>query len=210
MGQILKDHVKSQIVESAIKDIFENGMIGSSMRKIASNANMTVGNLYRYFKNKDELIGFIISPVLNRISKIILKYTNREINLNEDYIDLSNISIEDVTHILDELSIELVDIYTETPKPFMILMMHDKVNNNILKWFTKLIMEFMVSRNYVNNRNKNRCELLARTYAVSLFAGVKDLLANSKLDKNELSIVIKMYFRSCISFIDKNFDDLEV
>ena len=103
MGQILKDHVKTQIVESAIKDIFENGLIGSSMRKIASNANMTVGNLYRYFKNKDELINFIISPVLNRIGKIIQKYTNKTIDLNDEYIDLSNISIEDITHILDDL-----------------------------------------------------------------------------------------------------------
>ena len=210
MGQILKDHVKTQIVESAIKDIFENGLIGSSMRKIASNANMTVGNLYRYFKNKDELINFIISPVLNRISKIIQKYTNKVIDLNDETIDLSNISIEDITHILDELSIELVDIYTETPKPFMILMMNDKVNDNILKWFAKIIMEFMISKNYVNENNKARCELLSRAYAVSLFAGVKDLLANNQLDKSELSIVMKMYFHSCISFIDKNFEDLEV
>lgn len=210
MGQILKDHVKTQIVESAIKDIFENGLIGSSMRKIASNANMTVGNLYRYFKNKDELINFIISPVLNRISKIIQKYTNKVIDLNDETIDLSNISIEDITNILDELSIELVDIYTETPKPFMILMMNDKVNDNILKWFAKIIMEFMISKNYVNENNKARCELLSRAYAVSLFAGVKDLLANNQLDKSELSIVMKMYFHSCISFIDKNFEDLEV
>ena len=210
MGQILKDHVKTQIVESAIKDIFENGLIGSSMRKIASNANMTVGNLYRYFKNKDELINFIISPVLNRIGKIIQKYTNKTIDLNDEYIDLSNISIEDITHILDDLSIELVNIYYDTPKPFMILMMNDKVNQNILKWFTKLIMDFMISKNYVNKKNNARCELLSRTYAVSLFAGVKDLLANNQLDKSELSIVMKMYFHSCISFIDKNFEDLEV
>ena len=210
MGQILKDHVKTQIVESAIKDIFENGLIGSSMRKIASNANMTVGNLYRYFKNKDELINFIISPVLNRIGKIIQKYTNKTIDLNDEYIDLSNISIEDITHILDDLSIELVNIYYDTPKPFMILMMNDKVNQNILKWFTKLIMDFMISKNYVNENNKARCELLSRAYAVSLFAGVKDLLANNQLDKSELSIVMKMYFHSCISFIDKNFEDLEV
>lgn len=210
MGQILKDHVKTQIVESAIKDIFENGLIGSSMRKIASNANMTVGNLYRYFKNKDELINFIISPVLNRIGKIIQKYTNKTIDLNDEYIDLSNISIEDITHILDDLSIELVNIYYDTPKPFMILMMNDKVNQNILKWFTKLIMDFMISKNYVNKKNNARCELLSQAYAVSLFAGVKDLLANNQLDKSELSIVMKMYFHSCISFIDKNFEDLEV
>lgn len=210
MGQILKDHVKSLIVESAIKDIFENGMLGSSMRKIANNANMTVGNLYRYFKNKDELISFIVKPVLDRINKIIQKNTNQVIDLNDEHFDMSHISIEDIIHTLDELSIELVDIYNETPKPLLILMMHDKVSGNILKWFTKLIMEFMISKNYVNEKNKNRCELLARTYAVSLFAGVKDLLANNQLDKEELSIVIKMYFRSCISFIDKNFEDLEV
>ena len=68
----------------------------------------------------------------------------------------------------------------------------------------------MISKNYVNKNNNARCELLSRAYAVSLFAGVKDLLANNQLDKSELSIVMKMYFHSCISFIDKNFEDLEV
>lgn len=210
MGQILKEHVKSLIVESAIKDIFENGLIGSSMRKIANNANMTVGNLYRYFKNKDELIMFIVKPVLDRINKIVQKNTNQSIDLNDESFDLSHMTIEDIIHTLDDVAIELVEIYKETPKPLLILMMHDKVSGNILKWFTRLIMEFMISKNYVRKENKNRCELLARTYAVSLFAGVKDLLSNNELDKNELSIVMKMYFRSCISFIDKNFEDLEV
>lgn len=210
MGQILKDHVKNTIVESAIKDIFENGMIGSSMRKIASNANMTVGNLYRYFKNKDELIAFIVNPVIQRINIIIQKNTNQKIDLNDEHFDMSHLSIEDIIHALDELSVELVNIYYETPKPLIILMMNDKVTENILKWFTKLITEFMNSKNYINEKNKDRCELLARTYAVSLFAGVKDLLANNKLNKKELSQVMKMYFRSCISFIDKNFEDLEV
>lgn len=210
MGQILKDRVKNLIVESAIKDIFENGMIGSSMRKIANNANMTVGNLYRYFKNKDELISFIVKPVLDRINRIIQKNTNQIIDLNDDHFDMSHISMDDIIHTLDELSIELVDIYSETPKPLLILMMHDKVSGNILKWFTKLIMEFMILNDYVHDGNDKRCEMLAKTYAVSLFAGVKDLLSNNNIDKNELSIVIKMYFRTCISFIDKNIKDLEV
>ena len=71
MAQILKDNVRKLILDSAMEDIIDNGVKDSSMRRIAGKAEMTVGNLYRYFKNKDELVNVIIQPVVDRLNKIV-------------------------------------------------------------------------------------------------------------------------------------------
>ena len=55
MAQVLKDEVRDSILESAREEFLEHGFDDSSMRRIAQKSRMTVGNLYRYFKSKDEL-----------------------------------------------------------------------------------------------------------------------------------------------------------
>ena len=53
--QILKESMRNRILVSAKKEFSRNGYNRSSMRKIASGADMTVGNLYRYYKGKKQL-----------------------------------------------------------------------------------------------------------------------------------------------------------
>ena len=210
MAQILKESVKKLIVDSAIKDIFDNGYSESSMRRIATNAQMTVGNLYRYFKNKDELVNYIIQPVMDRINVIIEKHTQQTIDFQENTFDWSKVSFYDVIGAFDDLATELVNIYYEAPRPLMIMMMHTKINERIKFWFANLITSFMVSKQYITVNNQKRCELLSRSYAVSLFAGIKECLTEHQLEKEELISVIRIYFRGCFTMIDKNFENLAV
>ena len=204
MGQILKDSVKQNIIDSAIKDIFENGYKGASMRNIASIANMTVGNLYRYFKNKDDLINYIIQPALNRINEIVYKYTNQTIDLNNPNFDLSNLSTNEIVNAFDDLSIELVNMYMEHPKVLAIFMMNSKINDQMVNWFKNVMKQFMKLKHGLNDVNEERYDVLARMYSVSIFSGVKECLLNSRLNENELKQVIQMYFRGYLQLIDKH------
>jgi len=52
--QVLKEKTRRDIVEAAEKEFRKLSFEKASMRTIATNANMTVGNLYRYYKNKQE------------------------------------------------------------------------------------------------------------------------------------------------------------
>ena len=61
--QTLKEDVREKIIDSAKNEFLEKGIERASMRDIAAGSGMTVGNLYRYFKNKEEL---------NNISKYII------------------------------------------------------------------------------------------------------------------------------------------
>jgi AcrR family transcriptional regulator len=69
--QVLKEEVRQKIKKAAISEFEENGYQKTSMRSIASNAGVTVGNLYRYFKNKDDLFNMIIQPAFQEIYKFI-------------------------------------------------------------------------------------------------------------------------------------------
>ena len=69
--QVLKEEVKEKIEKAAIYEFEKNGYQKTSMRSIASSAKLTVGNLYRYFKNKDDLFSVIIQPAFQEIYQFI-------------------------------------------------------------------------------------------------------------------------------------------
>ena len=68
--QVLKEEVRQRIIKSARKEFKKRGYEKASMRSIASTANMTVGNLYRYYKNKEDLYGAIIGSLFDELKTL--------------------------------------------------------------------------------------------------------------------------------------------
>ncbi len=68
--QVLKEEVRQRIIKSARREFKKCGFEKASMRSIASSANMTVGNLYRYYKNKEDLYGAIIGSLFDEIKTL--------------------------------------------------------------------------------------------------------------------------------------------
>lgn len=73
-----KEEVREKILASALTAFRENGYSGASMRLIANNAGVSLGNVYRYFKNKDDLFNAVVEPVyksyisfINEIGNIV-------------------------------------------------------------------------------------------------------------------------------------------
>ncbi len=69
MTQFKKDFVMHSIVEAAEKEFSEKGFSKASMRAIAAKANVTLSNIYNYFKNKDELFVAVLQPVLDVVEQ---------------------------------------------------------------------------------------------------------------------------------------------
>ena len=210
MGQILKENLKSLIVESAINDLYENGVSGASMRKIAKDANMTVGNLYRYFTNKDELVNYIIEPVIHKISLVLLKNTNQSLDLKNSEFDIHNMTYDDFIKTFDDISKELCHLYSDHKKVFIIVLKSQTINDLFLNWFIDVTYRDIRYRQNNIKISDEKIRQLSRMYAVSLFAGIIDLFLNNNLTINELEDVLKIYFRSCVSIINLDFKALEV
>lgn len=210
MGQTLKENLKQLIVDSAINDLYENGVAGASMRKIASDANMTVGNLYRYFKNKDELINHIIEPVMNKISLVLLKNTNQSLDLMGHQFDIQHMSYTDFIKTFDDISSELCHLYSQHKKVFIIVLKSSTINDLFLNWVVDVVYRYMCFRLKDTSITNEKMQQLSRMYAVSLFAGIIDLFLNNTLEINELEYVLKIYFRTCVSMINLDYNSLEV
>lgn len=71
--QYLKDDVKDNIIKAALEEFSEKGYRDSSMRVIARNAGIVMGNIYRYFENKEELFNCTVGQVYDQISKMVSK-----------------------------------------------------------------------------------------------------------------------------------------
>lgn len=71
--QYLKDDVKDNIIKAALEEFSEKGYRDSSMRVIARNAGIVMGNIYRYFENKEALFNSTVGPVYDRIAGISAK-----------------------------------------------------------------------------------------------------------------------------------------
>lgn len=61
--QVKKDDVKDRILKSARHEFSKYGYHNASMVRLASRAKMSVGNVYKYFKNKDALLDAVVAEV---------------------------------------------------------------------------------------------------------------------------------------------------
>lgn len=69
--QVLKEEMRNRIFGAAIKEFSEKGFSRASMREIARGAGMTVGNLYRYFRDKEDLFYSVISPAYDSLMELV-------------------------------------------------------------------------------------------------------------------------------------------
>ncbi len=87
--QIKKDNSKKKIKNSAKKLFFVMQYKDASMRDVAKMSDMTVGNIYRYYENKEILFEDIVGETYHKVEKIIRvsdyakKYIKNKIGLNE-------------------------------------------------------------------------------------------------------------------------------
>jgi len=64
--QYLKDEVKNRIKTVAMKEFQDKGFLHASIRDISKNAGVAIGNVYRYFKSKEDLFNEIVEPAYQR------------------------------------------------------------------------------------------------------------------------------------------------
>lgn len=202
MAQKLKENMRNSIIEAAKKELLTFGYKDASMRNIAKMSNMTVGNLYRYFESKDDLIQNIVTPTLKEIEDSIYKDCDIYINFGNQntIIDLDKL---EMVSVFDRISDDLVDIYFRNRDEMQILMMHSTLNKELSLWFSSLITH-IISEEVKEALSDGEIAILARAYANSIFNGVTECLKDVNLSKDRLKYVLKLYFRSFTSGIHLN------
>ena len=84
--QKLKDDIRQRIVAVAREEFIAHGARSTSIRTVARRAGIAAGNVYNYFRSKDELFCEVLRPLLNELNRYILSH-NEERHLSIEVFD---------------------------------------------------------------------------------------------------------------------------
>ncbi len=204
MAQVLKIELRNRILTAAKKELLDKGVRDASMRSIAFNSGMTVGNLYRYFKSKDELIMFIVSPALEMLNAIIQNKTHDRLSLFQQTSSL-NLSKSEMMVILDSIADDLKVLYQQYKDELKILFMDSEVQNQISAWFTQLVGTMITDAFSSLSSQVQEIQMFSRMIAVSIFSGLQECFI--RLDEVDFSpektgMMIRLYLRLYLSLLD--------
>lgn len=204
MAQILKDEQRSRIITAAKEEFLSQGYQKASMRLIAKNAKMTVGNLYRYFANKEELIWVITAPTLNKIDACIAEKTEDQISLYSDALSINLTQAAFETKII-ALASDLVSILESDYEEMQILILYSDLNVKLILWFANLLNQLVSSWYPVNLDEQKYVLILCDMFAQAICSGFMKLFTNYHEYKQQIdiSVVMEVYLQQFLLMLPK-------
>ncbi len=216
MAQRLKEEVKERIVNAALDLMLEQGFNSTDMRSIAKRAGITHGNMYRYFKGKDDLIAYITQPLISSMNDILARQTSGAINIFDSdthgFLTHKNPEgAEELLNLLNVLSFKCVQaFYTEgqkNKKTMQVILQNNIIEENILNWL-KAIADSCFSEIFkLTNSSKENTfatEVILESLAGGFCKGISLILKNCiDVQKEEFEYVLKNYIdiqTQCIKF----------
>lgn len=100
--QYLKKEIRERILAAAVEEFKAQGYADASIRNIADNAEISLGNIYRYYVNKEDLYFAIVKPFMESVRNFVdndFSFTNKTMK------ELSETLISFIMQYNDELLI---------------------------------------------------------------------------------------------------------
>jgi AcrR family transcriptional regulator len=119
MAQMLKDEIKEKIQKSAIELFTMHGFKDTSIKQIADKAGISVGNVYHYYANKEELYSLVIQGVYDGVQSIL-----QDILLSEKY-HINLIETNSMTSMFEPM-MSFIRLYRKEKAVFTLLLKSEK------------------------------------------------------------------------------------
>jgi AcrR family transcriptional regulator len=185
MVQVLKEDVKRRIYDAAVAEFYEKNYKTATLRSIARRAEVPLGLVYSYFKNKADLFKAVVEPVMTEIDQIM---RIEEAKAEKDPEDLFE-------HLKNQTNsiIRLSDSY----KTLIILI--DRSNDTPYWHFKEDLIQRveMHIKNEYRKRAKAQCDaLLFHIWASSFIEGVCEIIRHYKDQKwaeQMIELLVKHY-----------------
>ncbi|MHB1452991.1 MAG: TetR/AcrR family transcriptional regulator [Saccharofermentanales bacterium] len=173
--QTRKEPVKNKIVEAALEEFLVTGYENSSMRNIATQSGITVGNIYSYFSSKDDLFDYLLADTVTDLQKL----------LQMDVGSADALSSDSMT----EMAHSIVGVFLRNRIQFLILMdgSGGSKYQNIKAQMIQQACERIVSESGKHGNNQDGVDpILAQALAVALIEGLIHLFKRSGTNKKKL------------------------
>lgn len=194
-----KEQRKSEILDAARKVFSEKGLHTATMEKIASEAELSPGTLYLYFKNKEELHTSLSIEILKRLVKQVHKVVKLNISVEEKIEKFMDVFIE----IYDYDSNILINLF-HLQSGETLMNLSDDVLKEIKKYSTQshraivdVIRQGIEQGIFIDEHPVALADILWASYAgIVLWVDSKRLLNNKK-------DFVKSTLRTAFSIIGK-------
>ena len=183
MPQILKMEVKDGILESALDRFLSKGYRSASMQEIAEGAGIAAGNIYNYFKNKEELLTTLIAPVLAEVKAIFEIYKE----------DMPAITLEDGIGVAGKKMDAFVKVYQKHRKVFVLLFeksdstKFETTKADVIESFSEAIIR--AKNTFTPQPATPEQEMLIRAFATAYISGVISIIT-AKTDEDAKLLVL--------------------
>lgn len=184
--QTLKENIKEKILKEASRIFVKVGYDKATMRDIASKSGISVGNIYRYFKNKDGIL-----------EELILDFEN-ELNSFAKNID-SKVFADSSQKMCNKFIDELLEVFKK--HNVAINMLSQNIANKRFSKFKVVLVvsvseKMMMVAKLVKNKSFNKH--VARAYATGLLSGIRVIINEygmQKECKKEIEKDIRTYLK---------------
>ncbi|MBN1468046.1 MAG: TetR/AcrR family transcriptional regulator [Fusobacteriaceae bacterium] len=170
--QVLKDEIRNKILVVAEDLFFENGFKDTTMRGIADKVQISVSNLYLYYKNKENIFYAVTENFYSSFFKGFLSFISKKENHGESENHLPDI---------------FIGIIKKDYKKFVIIM--DKSQNTKYEGLKEEISKALSKHIYFQIGNDNfENSLILYILSKNFFEGIieiaKNYKENSSLEKD--------------------------
>ena len=144
------DQRRAQVLDAAELCFGRSGFHGASMADIAGEAAMSVGQIYRYFANKEAIIAAIVARDMENAVKLLNEVRAREPDEAEQIIELVRYKMAHMDDpVRAALSLEILAEAARNPKVAQILREADEIGRT---WLRETLQSRSVSGEFVEAR----------------------------------------------------------
>ncbi len=174
------DEIKNRILKAAELEFSSKGFSGTTTRQLAKRAQVSYGNMYKYFQNKDELLEAVIGEYAKGVLKNFRDIMEKSLHQNPD------------DHHVELMVNALVALYEKSPVKFMIFL--TGMEESKLYQLKVDLMESLKQRIYVTSQSDLLSDVLTDNLinAFIRFAGKFE-------DITQFKEIVQTYLRYHIS-----------
>lgn len=191
--KILKEDVRSRIVIAARREFINNGFRKTSMRTISAKSGVVLGNIYNYFKTKDDIFYAVLRPLLAVLDERMSSY-----HIEHNKIDQLDFSLQGQKDLLRE-TLKIIFLYKEELK---LLLFESKGTS--LEAFRENFIEkqIAISKEYIDQMQKvypqiqtNVSSLFFRLSSSTWVTIIGEIVSSAEIRKEEAKQALSEYIR---------------
>ena len=188
--QVKKEDLRESILEAAQKEFLNKGFKSASMRTIAKKANTTLGNIYNYFSNKEDILEAVVGDIPKEIERLIFNHRTHPVDITD---------ADAVNQILEEMDPRELGIDIFLNPKFVILMEscqgtpYEKYRNELLILGKEHILKEL--------KDKKKYERFAEVLTMTFFNGILFIAKSSDNLEEAKENFIRLFKMICTGYI---------